>query len=446
MMRAPWRSTFGLAACVSLVFAIITLGIGGVVYEVTHEALEVQLDHRISTETEALLAESGHAGIDRLAAAIRRRDAASSTASLGYILVDRNGRRVAGKLDAAAPKEAGFREFLYHERGTRVAQALTTLLPGGFTLVVAADRAVIDEIDSTILKLFGIALGAMLLLGVGGAWTVGAVTRARLRRIDRTALAIIGGDLTRRMPTDGSGSEFDQVSTTLNRMLDRIAALLENLRQVSSDVAHDLRTPLTRLHNRLDEALTDSDDATRREAIEAAAAESRELLEIFAALLRISEIEAFGVRRAFVTVDMSALVGEMLDTYRPDAETSGHHLRGAIEPGLAAQGDRRLLRQLLANLLDNALRHTPRGIEIGVRLTSAGRTISLSVADNGPGVDPAEAGTLFQRFARSERSRSTPGHGLGLSLVEAVAAAHHGEAALDMTNGFRITVTLPRSG
>ena len=182
LVRAPWRTTFGLAAIVSLGLALTTILIGLAAYYVTHEALEIQLDHRIATETQALLAERGEGGTAELASLIRQRDAARSTASLGYILVDQDGRRLAGGLDANAPPEPGYLEFLHYGHGAGIAQALTTILPNGERLVVAADRRVIDEIDGTILKLFGTAFAAMLVLGVGGAWTVGAVTRARLRR------------------------------------------------------------------------------------------------------------------------------------------------------------------------------------------------------------------------------------------------------------------------
>ena len=441
-MRAPWRTTFGLAAIVSLGLALTTILIGLAAYYVTHEALEIQLDHRIATETQALLAERGEGGTAELASLIRQRDAARSTASLGYILVDQDGRRLAGGLDANAPPEPGYLEFLHYGHGAGIAQALTTILPNGERLVVAADRRVIDEIDGTILKLFGTAFAAMLVLGVGGAWTVGAVTRARLRRIDQAAQAIIAGDLRQRMPVDGSGSEFDRVAHTLNQMLDRIGALLDNLRQVSSDVAHDLRTPLTRLHNRLHEARSASGEAARQAAIDAATAESQELLDLFAALLRISEVEAGALRTGFRDLSLSDLADDLVESYRPDAEESGHRLVSRVEPGIVVRGDPRLLRQLIANLLDNALRHTPSGATVELSLSRRQDGVRLSVEDDGPGVSPDESSRLFERFSRAERSRSTDGHGLGLALVAAVAQIHGGTAAIRPGSGFRIDILL----
>lgn len=444
LLQPLWRSTFGLVALVSLGFALSALVLGFVVYEVAHEALEVQLDHRIASETRALLAEHSRSGTAELADAIRQREAANSGDSLAYRLVDRVGQPLAGALDAPVPAEPGYLEHLFHNQGGRVSQALTTELADGSRLVVAADRAALKATDATILTITATAFAAMLLIGIAGTWTVGSVTRARLRDIDRAAQAIIEGDLSRRMPLDGSGSEFDRVSATLNRMLERIAVLLDNLRQVSSDVAHDLRTPLTRLNNRLDEALATPDQGDRQLAIAAALAESRELLGLFAALLRISEVEALAVRRHFSEVALDALLDELADIWLPDIEASGHRLQRAIEPGVVVPGDRRLLRQLVANLLDNALRHTPAGTTITVRLQTLPEHVAITVSDDGPGVAANELPRLFQRFARSERSRHTAGSGLGLALVAAIATAHRGRVSATSNGGFSVTAELPR--
>ncbi|OYY79635.1 MAG: two-component sensor histidine kinase [Sphingomonas sp. 28-62-20] len=442
-MTRWWRGTFGLVALVAFGFALATLAIGVVAFETTHEALEQQLDHRIAAETKALIDE-GDDGPTGIAMAIRRREAARSTASLTYRLVDAAGRQVAGQLDTRVPKIPGYVELLpYTSDGERrVAQSLTTILPSGHRLLVAADRGIIDEMDATLLRLFAGAFGAMLLLGIAAAWIVGAVTRARLARIDRTALAIIDGDLTQRVPVTGSGDEFDGVAATLNRMLDRIGGLMDNLRQVSSDVAHDLRTPLTRLHNRLDEALASDDRAVQREAIEAAATEARDLLEIFAALLRIAEVEGMSARAHFTDVALSALVTDVTEVYRPAMEASGHRLATAIATGIIIHGDRRLVQRLLSNLLDNAIVHTPAGTKVTVSLERIAARVRLSVADDGPGVSPEAAATVFQRFVRADSSRSTSGHGLGLAMVSAIVVAHGGSVAVQPSPGFSITVDI----
>jgi hypothetical protein len=204
--KSWWRTTFGLVALVAIGFGVATLVVGGIAFEVVHEELEKQLDHRVAAETAALIDE-GDDGPNGVAKAIARREAARSTASLDYRLVDANGRAVAGKLDATVPAEPGYVELLPYTRDgeRRIAQSLTTRLSGGHRLLVAADRAVIDEMDATMIRLFAGAFGAIMLLGIGAAWIVGAVTRSRLARIDRTALAIIDGDMTQRMPITGQG-------------------------------------------------------------------------------------------------------------------------------------------------------------------------------------------------------------------------------------------------
>lgn len=442
-VKSWWRTSFGLVTLVAIGFGVATLVVGGIAFEVVHEELEKQLDHRIAAETAALIDE-GDDGANGVAKAIARREAARSTASLDYRLVDATGRVVAGKLDATVPAEPGYVELLPYIRDgeRRIAQSLTTRLPGGHRLLVAADRAVIDEMDATMIRLFAGAFGAIMLLGIGAAWIVGAVTRSRLARIDRTALAIIDGDLTRRMPITGQGDEFDRVAETLNRMLDRIGLLMDNLRQVSSDVAHDLRTPLTRLHNRLDEALASEDRTVQLHAIKAASAQSRELLDIFAALLRIAEVEGLGSRAQFSEVALSDLVEGIVETYRPDMEAGGHILVASIAPDITLAGDRRLLQQLLTNLLDNALTHTPIGTTVRVILERRPDNIRLQVADDGPG-GQGDVGKLFERFRRDEQSRTTSGHGLGLALVAAIAAAHHGSAKITPPPGFGVIIELP---
>ena len=442
-MRAPWRTTLGLAASLSAIMTMSTAAIGFAAYYFAHRAIVVQLDDRIASETQMLLDELSEGGIPELAAAIRERDAARSVASLDYLLLDRSGHTLAGGLRTDALPRPGHTQRTSYDNGRKQAQATTTILPGGERLVVAADRQDIDEVDTAIIKLFIGATAGMLILGIGASWALGALTQRRLNSIDRTARAIIAGDLHQRMPIDGSGSEFDRVAETLNQMLDRIGALLENLRQVSSDVAHDLRTPLTRLLNRLQEARIAEREPDRIAAIDAATGQAQELLQLFTALLRLSEIEAGALRATFQDVRLNDLIESVVESYRPDAETSRHELTLHLASAdLAIRGDPRLLRQLMANLLDNALRHTPAGTAVDVSVARLSCGAQLVVEDNGLGVSPADAPRLFERFSRVERDRSTSGHGLGLALVAAIARMHGGEASIEPGPGFRIKVTL----
>jgi signal transduction histidine kinase len=447
MLRRLWRSTFGVVALVAIVFAAATVAIGGIAYVVTHEALEKQLDHRVAVETDALLHEAKEGGIKTVADFIRLREDARTTSSLDYLLVDQDGRPIAGTVRPLIPLKAGYEEFFRFRRGDYigVGQSLTTPLSGGL-LIVIADRRDLKEIDRTLEILFAVALGAMLTLGVGAAALIGWLTRRRLARIDTTAKAIIAGDLTRRVARDGSQSEFDRLAATLNQMLDRIGALMDNLRQVSSDVAHDLRTPLTRLCNQLERASTGQGDSERIDAIHAARDQANELLEIFAALLRIAEVEGLAERRALASIDLTALLEEMAETYRPALEAEGHQLVTKIPDGLVVQGDRRLLAQAMSNLLENALRHTPAGTTAMLSAGTLATTINVVLEDDGPGVSDDDAKRLFQRFARAEASRTTAGHGLGLALVQAIAVGHGGEARLSQTSaGFGVMIRLPRA-
>jgi signal transduction histidine kinase len=275
------------------------------------------------------------------------------------------------------------------------------------------------------------------------------LSRAFLRRVDaisRTAEAIIDGDLTRRVPTRGTGDDLDRLAGTLNHMLDRIGVLMESLRQVSSDVAHDLRTPLTRLYQRLEGTRTHAQSmADYQSAIDAATGEAQRLLDIFSALLRIAQVEGASPRSGFGDVDLSAVAETVADAYRPDAEEAGHALTATITQGVLVSGDKELLTQALANLVENALRHTPPGARIDIRLEGSPETgARLSVEDDGPGVAETDLPHLTDRFYRGERSRTTPGNGLGLSLVSAVAELHGARLELDAVKpGLRVVLFFP---
>jgi signal transduction histidine kinase len=323
---------------------------------------------------------------------------------------------------------------------------LVSDLGGGVLLAVGGDLRQIGDLEHAIATAFLWTVGLAAVLGISG----GAVlSRAFLRRVDaiaRTAEAIIGGDLARRMPLRGTGDDLDRLASTLNRMLDRIGVLMESLRQVSSDVAHDLRTPLSRLYQRLEGARAHARSVAEYEsAIDAALGEAEGLLETFAALLRIAQLEGASPRAGFRDVNLTAVTETVCDAYRLDAEDAGHQLTATISPGIAVSGDQELLTQALANLVENALRHTPSGTRINVRLTgSSDAGVLLSVEDDGPGVAAADLPRLTDRFYRAERSRTTPGNGLGLSLVSAVAELHGAKLRVDaMEPGLQVSLLFP---
>jgi signal transduction histidine kinase len=360
-----------------------------------------------------------------------------------FILLQGRGGKLEGNLPAM-PSVMGLAEIARpglpgHKLlgfGAQIAPGLYAFSGSDLEFVSAVRRRVLNGM----LWLFG---GALLLAGAGGIF----VSRSFLARMDaiaNTCRAIMAGNLKDRIPMRGSQDEMDRLSGTINAMLDRISALMENVRQVSNDVAHDLRTPLTHLRHRLERARTDAaTPAEYLEALDAAIASTDEMLNLFSALLRIAQIEAGARRAGFGQVELAPLLQKLQEVYGAVAEDAAHTL--TVSPaGGAVHGDRELLFQLLANLVENALVHTPDGTHIDVVAVLETDAVTIHVRDNGPGVAESERGKLFRRFYRGDASRTTPGHGLGLSLVEAVAELHGGHVALgDSRSGLDMQVRLP---
>jgi len=247
----------------------------------------------------------------------------------------------------------------------------------------------------------------------------------------------MAGDLSQRLPVGGSGDEFDRMSDSLNTMLERIEKLNEGLRQVSDNIAHDLKTPLTRLRNKAADALDIDNDNARRVALEGIIGESDQLIRTFNALLMISRVEAGAVAAEMTTVDLSAIVADTAELYEPVAEDAGLALTAEIEPDVSIQGNRELIGQALFNLIDNAIKYAPGGAgtpSIVFKLHLAADGVRLCVADHGAGVPAEKRGDVVKRFFRMDESRSKPGTGLGLALVEAVMELHGGRLELSDTD------------
>ena len=441
-MTDPLRSAaYRIALVYSGAFVLATLLLGLLVYLAAHAALVRQLDAQIESAAFDLRARYADDGRQDLIESIRARERLRSVNELGFALFGADGRRVAGRLDTPRPS-VGWSNitFVDPEEGSDPARALAIDLPDGTRLVVAADREPLEAIDQRILTIFGIASLAILVLGIAGGLILGAYLRGRIERIGQTAEAIVLGDLTSRMPVGPRGDEFDDLARTLNRMLDQIERLMDNLRQVSSDVAHDLRTPLASLRNYLDRALTSPSerDANLRSALE----RSDELLALFGAILRISEVERGSARRNFGKVNLSELVGDLCESYAPAIEDSGRSLSCQPQNDFTIEGDRGLIAQMLVNLLDNALRHTPPGAHINVKLVTAD-TGRIEISDNGPGIPEADRDRVLQRFVRLESSRTTTGHGLGLNMVSAIARLHDWTLEIgDNAPGLRVRIYL----
>ncbi len=442
-------ASFRFAALYVGLFAGSALVLGVAVFFEARAALREQMTGRIETEVGFLREEYAAHGLPGLVDLVRERG--HGRRALDYLVQDRAGAHLVGEMPATAGLAPGWTTIFNpraseDENRPEQVRALVTDLGQGITLAVGGDLREIDDLEEAIASGFLWTIGLAATLGIGGGlW----LSRAFLRRVDAissTAEAIIAGDLTQRVPVNATGDDLDRLSGTLNRMLDRIVTLMESLRHVGNDIAHDLRTPLTRLFQRLDEARRHAlSVADYQTAVDAALDEADGLLQTFAALLRISQVESSFPRSTFRTVDLSALIEDVADAYRPDAEDSGHDLAAAAVPDVCIAGDKELLTQALANLVENALRHTPAGTHIRVALANdALAGPALSVEDDGPGVLSDDVPHLAERFYRGQRSRTTPGNGLGLSLVKAVAELHG--ATLDIrakTPGLCVKLAFP---
>ncbi len=421
---AAYRIAFVYAAAFSIGVALLGIAI----YFAMHASFIRELDAALGDEGSALAEEYRGGGDAELAEAIAKRAAVETRDLSAYGVFRASGERRYGNFHAPLPP-LGTRDVAMRDRDGHpdVGRALTIDLGRGERLVVATDLEPVEKIDRMIVTIFAAGFAVVLALGLAGALVLGAYLRGRLDRLTLSAQMISAGDISHRMPVSPRNDEFDRLAATLNAMLERIERLLDNLRQVSGDVAHDLRTPLTRLRNQLEsgraEVNTGSSD---RDIVARAVVQVDDILALFAAILRISEIESGEIARRFTTVDLSELVTEIAESYAPAIEEHGRSLTWEVAPGVAAQIDRELVAQALVNLIENAQRHTPPGSRVAIALGCTAGTATLTVSDDGPGVPAAEWPRITRRFVRLDRSRGASGHGLGLNLVDAVARLHRG--------------------
>ena len=370
----------------------------------------------------------------------------STPGASDFLLLERGQTRLAGNLKPMTP-EAGILTLPYpgNPRGHAILGVGAFLAPDLY-IFSGSDlyRARLTQ-RRILVTLSWVFAGALILALLGGM----LVSRSFLRRADvivKTCRAIMAGNLATRIPTRGTQDELDRLSETINAMLDRIAALMSNVTQVTNDIAHDLRTPVTHLRHRLERArerAVTTEDYDK--ALEAAIAASDDILALFAALLRIAQIEAGARRAAFAPLDLAALLAHLRELFAPVAEDSGHMLEFTLEKPLQISGDRELLTQLFSNLIENAIIHTPPGTRVSVVLKRQGHDALVLVSDTGPGVPPEEHQKLFQRFYRREASRTRPGFGLGLALVSAIADLHGARLKIETVQprGFAIALLLP---
>ncbi len=425
-----------------LLFAFSVAALLAFTYWNTRRTLDAQTDQIIEAEITGLSEQYTHLGVRGLVEAVRSRSLHGGQAL--YLVSDSQRHYIAGNLNSwpqlSEAQGSQFVEFDYErpvdgKLETRRARGRMFALPGDFVLLVAQDvheRYLTTRMFTTTLPW---TVGLILLLGLGGGALMSQNMLRRLDAINRTSGEIIKGDLTRRVPLAGSGDEFDLLAENLNRMLDRIERLMKGLREVTDSVAHDLRTPLNRLRNRLEESVARLNAAgAQASEIERAIAETDQLIGTFNALLLIAETDAGTTRAAMTALDLGEVAADVLELYEPLAEERQVSLTLLPSGDVAVEGNRSLVAQALANLVDNAIKYTPEGGEVRIRIAVAERGVDLSVADSGPGIPAEDRARVVERFVRLEASRHSPGTGLGLSLVAAVAHFHNAELVLEDSN------------
>lgn len=442
------RSVAGLSGLFGLILAFSSVAIGAALYGVAGMAFDQVQDARIARERTRLMAPvDGHSpGTSDVAARIRLRAAQREISSIGHRLTDGHGRVIAGTAEIRIER-ADRQSILFRQPGEEweTARAVHIALLDGGQLTIVAESESIEDLGKILWPMFGIALALSAAAGFLASLLLGRLIATRVAAIGTTATAIIAGDYSRRVPIDTLGGTFADQARTFNRMLDRIETLMDNLRQVSSDIAHDLRTPLTRLQATLRQAAEeDLGEAERLAQIAAADRECDGVLSLFAALLRIGEIQAGRRRPRVAEIRLDPLVEDVVDSYTPAfADNARTLILDGCEPCMI-RGDADLFNQLLVNLIENAEVHTPERSTTRVSLRRQDDKVVLTVQDDGPGIPSTERQDVLRRFVRLERSRSTPGHGLGLALVAAIAGFHDGKVVLDdAAPGLIIRVMFP---
>ncbi|HEY2835600.1 MAG TPA: ATP-binding protein [Rhizomicrobium sp.] len=367
--------------------------------------------------------------------------------SSDFLVLERGGKtRLAGNL-APIPPQLGARTL--PDPGGRKDHAILgvgAFITPDLYVFSGSDLHNAGQARQRILRTLVWVFAGALALALAGGFAVSRSFLSRTDEIVKTCRAIMAGNLASRIPLRGTEDELDRLSDTINAMLDRIAALMDNVRQITNDIAHDLRTPVTHLRHRLERArLQARSSEDYDQALEAAILSSDDILRLFAALLRIAQIEGGGRRSAFEPLDLTALLSQLSDVFGPVAEDARHHLSLSINGPAIIPGDRELLTQLFSNLIENAILHTPEGTLVTVSLNRASDALIAAVGDNGPGVPPEEHEKLFRRFYRREASRTRPGYGLGLALAAAIAELHGADMTIDSAamQGFSISIRLP---
>jgi signal transduction histidine kinase len=458
-----FRTTaFKLTLAYLTVFALFAVFLLGYFALNTKRLFTEQVTEVVNAEITGLVDHFNAGGIRRLTLVVEARSRRPGSSL--YLVTTPNADGLAGNvgsLPTGALEKQGWSETFYRRleetENSEAHRAMARVyhLPGGFRLLVGRDLEERDRLFQVVLDAGKWSAAVVIILGLIGGFFV---ARRMLRRVDamtETTRTIMGGNLSGRLPVGTSGDELDRLAHNLNEMLDRIEALMRGLKEVSDNIAHDLKTPLTRMRNRAEEALrTANSEQDYRAALEATIEESDSLIKTFNALLMIARAESGQARDNMIDFDAAEAAQSVGELYEPLAEEQGLSLEVDAPAAVQLRGNRELIGQALANLVDNAIKYAgplakANGtlLKVTVSARAEGDRVLLSVADQGPGIPESERSRAVQRFVRLEKSRSIPGSGLGLSLASAVARLHGGELQLeDNAPGLKATLVLPRNG
>lgn len=435
-----FATIFGIGSAALLV--VLDLAVADFAEETARDALRDQMA--------VLKADANAEGGLALISALREHVEGGLPERFSYVVIAPTGERLDAGLPRAVETISGWGELRIPTREEQPGPdpyninliVLTDRASDGTFIAVGRDDYALSELREWLHKLAVWGGSAMVLLALLGGVAAGLILLNRLKAVGAAAEKVMRGDLSERLPSLGLGREFDDLADILNVMLERVEDAMVALRQVSSDVAHDLRTPLTRLRNTLEEA-QQADPSQRDGLLAEAIGDTDRLLEIFSALLRLAQIEG-GAERRFIVMNLTEIVGDVVEAYRPAAEEGGGALTVQADGPAIMSGDPTMLAQVVASLIDNAITHGEPGGAIVIAVHTLDEQVELSVTDNGPGAPAEELSKLTRRFYRLDRSRNTVGSGLGLSMVAAIVDLHRGELILENSHpGMRVRMIFP---
>jgi len=454
-------TAFKLSAIYFVVFTAFAVIFVGWISRETDRILTQQVKDTIEAEIGVLADEGLSRGLTGIVAAIDQRSRVPG-ASL-YVIADQDGHVVAGNVTEVPPKllqRSGLEPIiipyksLEGERTARTAMVQVLPLPNGLRMLVGRDISEIERIRGVVAKAMVLGLALLIALALGSWFFVSRRVLKRIDSIAATGRQIMAGDLSGRLEVTGTGDEFDRLAESLNAMLDRMEDLLYGLKDVSDNIAHDLKTPLTRLRTRVETALAGpANTESYRAALEGTIEESDQLIRTFNALLMIARIEAGSPDGSMGPIDLAPILADVAEFYEPVAEEAEVFLALSLEEPLPIHGNRELISQAVGNLLDNAIKYVrsgdapPNSPRVAIAARRDGGDIVITIADNGPGIPADDRERVLKRFVRLEESRTMPGSGLGLSLVEAVTKLHHGVISLgDAGPGLVVNLRFPAAG